>query len=61
MLFHFNFICYRNFCIQTVETDQSPRSVSADLDLHCLLWDARYKWVKRQKLYFKYFHIYFTF
>ena len=40
--------------MQTV-SDQMPRSVASDLDLHCLpmslLWDARHKWVKRVAIY----------
>ena len=33
----------------SVDPDQTPRSVASDLDLHSLqlsvFWDARYKWV----------------
>ena len=34
----------------SVDPDQTPRSVASDLGLHCLpvshLWNARHKWVK---------------
>ena len=34
----------------SVDPDQTPRSVASDLGLHCfpvsILWDARLKWVK---------------
>ena len=34
----------------SVDPDQTPRSVASDLGLHCLkislLWDPRQKWVK---------------
>ena len=36
----------------SVDPDQTPRSVASDLGLHCLrmsyLWDARHKWVKEK-------------
>ena len=39
----------------SVDPDQTPRSVASDLDLHCLqmslLWDARHKWVKLSSRY----------
>ena len=35
----------------SVDSDQTPRSVASDLDLHCLpmsfLWDARLIWVSQ--------------
>ena len=43
-------ICYiLEFNANSVDSDQTPRSVASDLGLHCLpmslLWDARLKWV----------------
>ena len=38
------------FCANSIDPDQTPRSLASDLGLHCLpmffLWDARHKWVK---------------
>ena len=38
----------------SVDPDQTPRSTTSDLGLHCLpmshLWDARHKWVKAMLL-----------
>ena len=45
-LFREIFAFYRN----SVDPDQTPRSVASDLDLHCLLmsllWDTMHKWIK---------------
>ena len=42
------------FNANIVDLDQMPHSAASDLGLHCLpmslLWDTRYKWVKKKIL-----------
>ena len=53
MLIIFFFIEISVFNANSVDPDQTPRSVASDLGLHCLpmssLRDARLKWVKQVK------------
>ena len=49
------FIEISEFNANSVDPDQTPRSVASDLGLHCLpmsiLWDARQKWVRPPVVY----------
>ena len=49
------FINISVFNTNSVDPDQTPRSVASDLGLHCLpvsiLWDAKYKWVNAHSVY----------
>ena len=49
--------CFKEFPLfnaNTVDPDQTPRSVASDLGLHCLvmslLWDAMPKWIKTRAI-----------
>ena len=48
------FVERSEFNANSVDPDQTPRSVASDLGLHYLpmshLWDARHKWVKNENM-----------